>query len=132
MTTAVAGVDPGTGSTGDQRDRDHLDHRPVLGAGDHAVDGQDHRLARLAVLDQGLEAEHAGQRVGVGIDVRDDDGARKPPERGDQPLGPGKTQEQRLRVRLGRHGLGDLQPAGDPTECADVCGFVQPIRRVGP
>ena len=102
MTTASSGPRT-TCSIGDEGDRDQVDHRPVLGAGDHAVDGQDDRLARLAEFEQGLEPEHAGQGVGVGVDVRDEDDAGERGEGRQEAFGAVLPGQDGLRVGLGHH-----------------------------
>ena len=53
---------------GNQVEVEQLDHRPVLGPADEAVAGQAGGLAQ-AHLDQVSQAHHAGETVGVGVDV---------------------------------------------------------------
>ena len=67
--------DGGVGIGGDrfnrnQRDRNQVDHRPVFGSGNHAVDGENTGLPASARFDECLNTEHARQRVRVGVNVR--------------------------------------------------------------
>ena len=89
-----------------QGDRDRLDHHPVLGPGDHPVDRQHDFLARLAVRQQRLQAEHARQRIGVRIDVRDHHDSRKRRQRRQQTLRAVLAQQEPVRLfdfSFGRH-----------------------------
>ena len=118
----------GTSLDRHQRDREQLDHRPVLGPGDHAVDRQDDRLARLAVLDQGLQAEHAGQGVGVGIDVRDQDDPRERGQGRQQSLRAMLSREEPVRVGFGHHrGLIPEGPTARPEPRRRSTGHAGPI-----
>ena len=101
ITTAVSGsIDHRLDR--DHRNRNQLDHRPVLGPCDHAVNRQDHRLSRLAGFDQCLDSQHAGQRVRVGIDVRDQNDAIKGQNRGQQPIRASAATRAPARSRIQR------------------------------
>ena len=92
----------------DQRDGDQLDHRPILRPRDHPVGREDDRLAGLGRLDQGLDPQHAGERVGVRIDVRDRDDPGERRQHLQEPVGsvpPGQISlgVEVCALRLGRH-----------------------------
>ena len=89
-----------------QGNRDRLDHDPVLGPRDHPVDGQHDLLARLAVGQERFQAEHARQRIGIGIDVRyhHDPGKRR--QGREEPLRAMLAQQEPLHLfglGFGRH-----------------------------
>jgi len=85
----------GHGLDRNERDRDQVDHRPVFGAGDHAVDREGDGLAGLCRFQQRLDPQHARERVRVGIHVRNQNDAME-----------GQKRRQQLLARAAAGSLG--------------------------